>query len=162
MADSGLNPGRLALEWASAAEGPRFVELVTGFVSRIRALGPFGSAEGEADAATLSMRLKAAVKAAEAPKVRTSIGNLAKKMHEAGDYSLETISKEVADKVLSVFQQERLGEEVLMRLGDERGYDFAALKGLTGASDELLDKTLQGLAKKGAVKEGGQGWALAQ
>lgn len=36
----GIEPERLYLDWVSAAEGTRFGELVTGFIDRIRSLGP--------------------------------------------------------------------------------------------------------------------------
>jgi F420-non-reducing hydrogenase iron-sulfur subunit len=39
---AGINPDRLRLEWVSAAEAPRFVEVTTEFVERIRELGPLG------------------------------------------------------------------------------------------------------------------------
>ena len=37
---SGINPERLQLEWVSAAEGPRFAQVTTAFVEKIRAMGP--------------------------------------------------------------------------------------------------------------------------
>jgi F420-non-reducing hydrogenase iron-sulfur subunit len=37
---SGIEPERLMLKWVSAAEGPRFAQVVTEFVEKIRALGP--------------------------------------------------------------------------------------------------------------------------
>jgi F420-non-reducing hydrogenase iron-sulfur subunit len=37
---SGIDPERLALKWVSAAEGPRFANVVTEFVDKIRDLGP--------------------------------------------------------------------------------------------------------------------------
>ncbi len=36
----GLEPERIALEWISAAEGPRFAKVMNGFVDQIRKLGP--------------------------------------------------------------------------------------------------------------------------
>ncbi len=36
----GLEPERIALEWISAAEGPRFVTVINDFVEQIRRLGP--------------------------------------------------------------------------------------------------------------------------
>ncbi len=36
----GINPERLHLEWVSASEGGRFVEVVNNFVEKIRELGP--------------------------------------------------------------------------------------------------------------------------
>lgn len=37
---TGINPERLQLEWVSSAEAPRFVQVTTAFVEKIRALGP--------------------------------------------------------------------------------------------------------------------------
>jgi F420-non-reducing hydrogenase iron-sulfur subunit len=37
---SGIEPERLVLKWVSAAEGPRFAEVVGNFVDQIRELGP--------------------------------------------------------------------------------------------------------------------------
>jgi F420-non-reducing hydrogenase iron-sulfur subunit len=36
----GIEPERIALEWISAAEGPRFAEVINSFVDRIHDLGP--------------------------------------------------------------------------------------------------------------------------
>ncbi len=35
-----IDPERYALEWVSSAEAPRFAQVVTQFVEKIRALGP--------------------------------------------------------------------------------------------------------------------------
>lgn len=37
---SGIDPERLVLKWVSSAEGPRFAQVVTDFVEKIRKLGP--------------------------------------------------------------------------------------------------------------------------
>jgi F420-non-reducing hydrogenase iron-sulfur subunit len=36
----GIDPGRLRLEWISAAEGARFAQVVNEFIAQVRALGP--------------------------------------------------------------------------------------------------------------------------
>ncbi len=36
----GLNPERFTIEWVSAAEAPRFAQLVTQFVEKIKEIGP--------------------------------------------------------------------------------------------------------------------------
>lgn len=38
----GLEPGRIRLEWVSAAEGDKFARVVTEFTEEVRALGPLG------------------------------------------------------------------------------------------------------------------------
>jgi F420-non-reducing hydrogenase iron-sulfur subunit len=40
MEDLGIDPERFALEWCSSAEAPRFAEVVTEFVEKIKGLGP--------------------------------------------------------------------------------------------------------------------------
>ncbi len=40
LEDLGIDPERVALEWVSGAEAPRFVEKVTRFTDKIKALGP--------------------------------------------------------------------------------------------------------------------------
>jgi F420-non-reducing hydrogenase iron-sulfur subunit len=40
LEDFGLEPERFRLEWVSAAEGPRFAEVMTSMVEQIRKLGP--------------------------------------------------------------------------------------------------------------------------
>lgn len=151
----------MALDWASAAEGPRFVELITGFVSRIKALGPLGRGEGEPGEEALARRLRAAVAAAEAPKVRTAYGNLAKKMHTSGDYAAETLAVGVAEKVLPAFRLERLTQEVPLWLRDRGPSDIGSLCDMTGGVGEDMEKTVASLSKKGVIKEEGPGWALA-
>ena len=37
---SGIDAERLCLKWVSSAEGPRFAQVVTEFVEKIRQLGP--------------------------------------------------------------------------------------------------------------------------
>ena len=40
LEDSGIDPERFALEWASAEESTRFAQIVTDFTEKVRALGP--------------------------------------------------------------------------------------------------------------------------
>jgi F420-non-reducing hydrogenase iron-sulfur subunit len=37
---SGIDPDRFAVAWVSSAEAPRFMDVVTEFTEKIRALGP--------------------------------------------------------------------------------------------------------------------------
>ncbi len=166
----GLNPDRMALEWASAAEGPRFVELITKYVARIRNLGQLGSLEGEAPKNVLERRLEAALKAAETPKVRTAYGNVAKKLHEAREvavYAPERISHEVSERILPTFRQELLSNDILLCLAEvqsqeEKTRSFEELMGLTNASSEELEKLLSALVKKGVIEGDAAGWSLKE
>jgi F420-non-reducing hydrogenase iron-sulfur subunit len=58
MQHVGVNPGRLRLEWISAAEGIRFAEIMNDFAAQLRKLGPLGQGEG-IGAADLQLKLAA-------------------------------------------------------------------------------------------------------
>ncbi len=159
LKDCGVNPERLALEWASAAEGPRLVELITDYVRRISALGPLGEGAGEPGRDVLATRLEAAVKVAGVPKVRTAYGTFAKKMHQEGLYTGDAIEDGVSSKVFPLFHQERLSLEVrdVLREGPKALSD---LVGVTGAGEEELSGILSAFEKKGLASDTGSGWVL--
>ena len=99
----GINKDRFLIDWASAAEGPNFVKIITAFTQRVAELGPLGSAEG-LDSEELRHKLAAVAEAARGRKVRTGLINASKEMIKGGDFSRETISGLVAakcDKALS-------------------------------------------------------------
>jgi len=47
LANIGVNPERLRLEWVSAGEGTRFAEVMIELSAKIKSLGPLGSSEGK-------------------------------------------------------------------------------------------------------------------
>jgi F420-non-reducing hydrogenase iron-sulfur subunit len=83
--DLKINPNRLSLEWVSAAEGPRFVSLITRFTHRIKELGPLGSSES-LDPEHLRVRLKAAKMALEGKRLRMIIARQAKYRKQGDTY----------------------------------------------------------------------------
>jgi coenzyme F420-reducing hydrogenase delta subunit len=58
MQHVGVDPGRLRLEWISAAEGTRFAEIMSDFAAQLREIGPLGKGEGIA-APDLKLKLDA-------------------------------------------------------------------------------------------------------
>ena len=58
MQHIGVDPGRLRLEWISAAEGTRFAEIMSDFAGQLRDLGPLGQGEG-IEPADLKLKLGA-------------------------------------------------------------------------------------------------------
>ncbi len=75
----------MSLEWVSAAEGPRFVDLITGFTNCIKELGPLGSSEG-LDLDPLMVKLKAARMALEGKRLRMVFARQAKYMKQGNIY----------------------------------------------------------------------------
>jgi coenzyme F420-reducing hydrogenase delta subunit len=61
LAEIGVRPERLRLEWVSASEGTRYAEVMNDFGRQLKELGPLGEGEG-LDESTLKLKLKAVTK----------------------------------------------------------------------------------------------------
>jgi len=94
----GVNPERFSLQWASAAEAPRFVKLITEFTGKIKELGPLGQAEGiEPD--EMKARLNKGLEAVSSRKVRMVFGNTTKSIRKEGIFTQEYISAVIGEKL---------------------------------------------------------------
>jgi hypothetical protein len=98
LEDVGLRKERYDLEWASAAEAPRFVRLITRFTEQIRELGPLGEAEG-LDPEDLQARLERALAAVSDQKLRVSFGNASKAVRKDAIWTREHIDEVIVSKV---------------------------------------------------------------
>jgi F420-non-reducing hydrogenase iron-sulfur subunit len=97
LKDIGINEERFALQWASAAEAPRFVKLITEFTARMKELGPLGKAEGlKPD--EVKERLEKALQALSDQKVRISFGNAAKEVRKDAIWTREHIGAIITTK----------------------------------------------------------------
>lgn len=97
LARLGVNQERFLIDWASAAEGPNFVKIITRFTKQVAELGPLGAGEG-GNPAELREKLRAAAETARGRKVRIGLINASKEMMKGGDFSRQTIAGLVADK----------------------------------------------------------------
>jgi hypothetical protein len=107
----GIHPERLGLYWASAAEAPLFVDLVTKFTNKIEKLGPLGSQAGLSPEA-LKARLAAARAATMDVKLRTRVAKLTLEMRQAHDYSEKLLHARIAEKLEPVLKQTLAQKEV--------------------------------------------------
>jgi hypothetical protein len=150
--DLGVNPDRLSLEWVSAAEAPRFVEVITGFTNRIKNLGLLGSSEG-LDSHHLHIKLKAAKKALEGRKVRMVFARQAKyKKHDGGYRELPGDHKLNSD-MDRVLEAEIMANRIILYLHDgPRKVD--ELAGLLNVSSDDVVSSFKKLEKKGLVEPG--------
>ncbi len=149
----GIEPQRFALEWASAAEAPRFVSLITEFTERVRALGPLGEKEGLSPE-VLRFRLEAARKVTSGMRFRAAFGNVARELKKAGDYSPEGIAARVEEKIYPLLKKEMLEAEVKALLS-QGPVSVDTLAEKTGAAPEDIIAVLQVFSKKGqAIQEG--------
>lgn len=155
---AGVNPKRVTLEWASAAEAPQFVEHVTRFTRDVTALGPLGSSEG-LDRAELRLKLSAARDAAQGRKLRLSFGQAAKKLHQEGVVKPDIIEERVREAMSELVRGEVAQAEMLLRLaaGPATAQELAAKVNLPLAAAE---ERLAALAKRGRLIQEGASFRL--
>lgn len=135
-----MDKGRVSLEWVSAAEGPRFVQVVTDFSHRIRALGPVGQSEG-VDRRLLLRKLEAARLAAEGMKLRAAFAKQAKEMKESNaDFPSE-------DKLRATLVDEMDIFETLLFLQKDKN-DIAELAELLNLSPERVKYCIDTLGRR--------------
>lgn len=91
LARLNINKERFLIDWASAAEGPHFVKIITDFTKRVAELGPLGSSEGVSQG-DLKEQLASAAKMVRGRKVRTCLLNASKEMIKSSDFSRQAIS----------------------------------------------------------------------
>ena len=98
LSEVGISEERYALEWASAAEAPRFVELITRFTRQMKELGPLGEAEG-LSREELNQSLEKALEIVSSRKIRISYGNAAKAVRKDGVWTREHIDEVITTKM---------------------------------------------------------------
>jgi coenzyme F420-reducing hydrogenase delta subunit len=157
---AGVNPRRVSLEWASAAEAPQFVEHVTRFTRSVTALGPLGSSENLAQP-DLGLKLAAARDAARGRKLRLSFGQLAKKLRQENVLKAEAIEARIRQELSELVKGEVAQAEMLLRLaaGPATAAELAAKVGIEAAAAE---ERLNALAKRGKLLQEGTAYKLAE
>mgnify|MGYP005844830019 CR=1 FL=1 len=93
----GIARERFLIDWASAAEGPNFVKIITAFTKQVVELGPLGRAENQ-DGAKLRDELAQAAEAARGRKLRNGLINASREMMKNRDFSRDAIAALVQDK----------------------------------------------------------------
>ena len=98
LKDIGIREERFSLKWASAAEAPRFVKLITEFTRQMKELGPLGEAEG-LSGDELKERLEKGLEVVSAQAVRVSYGNAAKAVRKDGIWTDAHIGEIINSKM---------------------------------------------------------------
>jgi len=158
LAKIGIDSDRFVLKWASAAEGPRFVKLITDFTDRIKSLGPLGE-PGDVSKDELQIKLLAAKSALEKAKLRTGLGNLTKGFRKEGDYSDQQIKDKVNEKLTKSISTEIDRNETLLRIQKQGPISFDELTKKLGVSGTDIEKYVAAFRKKGLVAETDGKWS---
>lgn len=98
LKEIGIREERFSLQWASAAEAPRFVRLITDFTRQMQELGPIGKAEG-LSREELQERLARGLEVVSDQKVRVSFGNAAKAVRKDAVWTHEHIGEIINTKM---------------------------------------------------------------
>jgi len=99
LREIGIKEERYNLQWASAAEAPRFVQLITDFTRKVKELGPLGAAEGIAPE-ELQERIAKALQLVSDKKLRVGFGNVTKNLRkEVPGVTPEIIGNTVEEKL---------------------------------------------------------------
>jgi hypothetical protein len=105
LIEAGVHPDRFTLDWASAAEAPLYVELITKFTKKISELGPLGKAEG-IPLEDLKKRLHVSKSLAKNRKLRTQFGKLTQDLRKEMDYSPQVLEKKCLEKFNDLISSE--------------------------------------------------------
>ena len=92
---AGLERGRVMLEWVSASEGQKFADVVTGFIGKIRELGPTPAVSDP----EVRLNLRAAQEAAEAYRLRALVGK-EEKLENKGNVYGDKLPQEELDRIM--------------------------------------------------------------
>lgn len=98
LKDVGIREERYNLQWASAAEAPRFVQLITKFTAQMKELGPIGQAEGISPE-ELKARIEKALATVSDQKVRIAFGNATKAVRKDAIWTDEHIGGIINEKM---------------------------------------------------------------
>jgi F420-non-reducing hydrogenase iron-sulfur subunit len=92
---AGLEKGRVILEWVSASEGQKFADVVTGFIGRIKEMGPTPATTDP----EIRLNLKAAQAAAEAYRLRALVGK-EEQLEKKGNVYGDKLSSEELNRII--------------------------------------------------------------
>lgn len=98
LKEIGIREERFNLQWASAAEAPRFVQLITNFTQEMKKLGPLGKAEGLSPD-ELKERLEKGLEVVSKQAVRVSFGNATKAVRKDAIWTHEHIGEIINTKM---------------------------------------------------------------
>ncbi|MCF6186811.1 MAG: hydrogenase iron-sulfur subunit, partial [Desulfobulbaceae bacterium] len=104
LEEVGIKKERYDLQWASAAEAPRFVQLITEFTDQMKELGPLGKAEGLSPE-EVKERLEKALEFVSAQKSRISYGNAAKAVRKDGVWTKDHIDEIINTKMAKTLEK---------------------------------------------------------
>lgn len=146
----GINPKRLLLDWVSAAEGPRFAQLVTDFTNRLRELGPLND-DAKNSNGNLSLKLKAARNAVKSEKLRWVAAKQTEFKKDGNKYSEIFTDQEIGRMLDGVVIEEIAIQQILLLLQQEK-LSVKEISQRLGISSPKIMEQMLGLRRKEIIK----------
>jgi len=145
----GINPGRLRLEWVSAAEGSRYAEVMNDFAKNLKGLGPLGKGEGE-DEKGLKFKLEAVnnlvpyIKLVERERLRVPV----KSEEEWNKF----FTSEEVNRLFNELIADKLALSQIMLLLRKKPLSTGEISEILGSSPSEVKKHLNISARQGLVR----------
>lgn len=155
----------MSLAWVSAAEAPRYVEIVTAFTEKIQSLGPLGVSEG-LEREVLTFKLKAAKTLSEQEKFRWILGKKTEFSKEGNVYG-EVFTRHELNRLLQGLITEDFKVHEILQLLETRSLSVKEIAQRLGLSPRLVLKHITALRRRKLVdlkgiKEGSPRYTLYQ
>lgn len=128
-----MDPERLALEWASAAEAVRFVNLVTSFIERITELGPVGRDD------LLAAKMNAARPALENAALRMALARHVRSKRKEKPLPAILSDEEIVPGLEKAVGTQLAAQELALHLKDEPLAVEECARRLDRSVDEVVE-----------------------
>jgi len=132
----------------SAAEGGRFVELVTKFSQAVKELGPL---KKEMDSQKLKKKLQAAKKAVEGKKLRWVVAKRVEFMTDGNLYG-EVFTQQEINRLFEEVVLDELAIQEILLLAKDRSLSLGELSEKTGAAPPAVLRRLTDMKRMGLME----------
>lgn len=149
MANIGINPARLRLEWVSAGEGIRFATIMNEFGGQAVGFGPLGEAEG-LDKDILKLKLEAASRIVPYIRVVQNERLHVRREHE-DDYK-EYYAGEECDRLFRALIADKIAMSEIMLLLREKPYSTGEMADILGLTPSEISRHLNSSANHGLIR----------
>jgi len=149
LAQIGVNPERLRLDWVSASQGTRFAAVMNDFSGKLEELGPLGKGEG-IDENGLKLKLEAVtnlvpyIKLVERERLRV-------RFDTEEEYKNFFTSEEV-DRIFRELIVDKLAMSQILSLLRERPLSAAEISEILGADPSEVSTHLNNSARQGLIE----------
>ena len=140
----GIDPERLLLDWVSAAEGTRFGELVTGFIEKIKELGPIDRS------GDFKQRIAVGEAIVESERIRWMVGKELELLEEGNVYH-EKMDEDELRKILWENIDQEYDMERICAMIQETPRNVRDIAAKLDMSTSLVFRYLTEMENNGAV-----------